>query len=270
MTVFEPQHVGSPGHLPGTLYDCPACDREMARTHYVEIVRGSRCALDLGDLSPEGKKLVELALRAGESEFGRPARDVLHLEINGPNDSTKAVVASWVCPEYVSDWQGDWQQRHDAERKAFERETWRMEDRTIEVAATLDPADNSLEARQIRGAAASSRDHKAARLRGRAWGLRDEVAGLRQKENELLDIARESFLERDSQLLLLHEAERVADWGLVAAHRREANRWDREGNEQVHAAIEARNLADEKTDQAAVLDAEADMLLAANEKEEGR
>ena len=100
-------------------------------------------------------------------QSGQDPRDVLH-EVAG-RSVDKAAVARHVCPAAETDWTGTIAQRTAGSDAYAERTLTRMQDRVLANAAALDPADQSLQAQQIRETAASVRDHRAMAARRAEW-----------------------------------------------------------------------------------------------------
>jgi hypothetical protein len=227
------EHADYP-HTPGTLYDCPACELEMARLAYVEITRGKRCPRDIlrdADLLAPNRRLVEVALNAEQDakDKGIPVRDALHqLSFN---DQVKAAVASWICPDVASDWAGSIEDRMAARDAANDRERERRNDRVLDAADSYEPDDHSLEARQCRETAASIRDHRENKHRQAAWDLAT-------RERELGDLARAAFAERDELRAEAEQLQEDHDWTAAAISAIAMRRAGEKGDELVFEEIE--------------------------------
>jgi hypothetical protein len=217
------EHLESPGHTPGSLPDCPACDLEFARQAYVQSVRsmqGGRCPMDeMEMLDSRGKRLVETALAARQDaeENGIPLRDAIH-RLNR-NDVVKATIASWVDPDSVGDFTGDLEDRRAARQANDDRARRRLEDNVLRNCSGLEPGDQSLEAKQIRQTAASIRDHREAEQRRLYWEKYDEG-------ERLLDEARALYAERDEWRDKAHAAQQEAeDFTAVEDYENANARW---------------------------------------------
>jgi hypothetical protein len=230
------KHLDSPGHSPGTLPDCPACDIEYARQAYVVATRGQCPAEQMEMLDKPGKRLVEVALNTQQiaREKGIPARDALHQQ--SVNDKVKATVAEWVCPENTDDFTGTIENRMKARQENDDRARERINDQVLEIVAGLDPEDWSLHAMQARETAASIRDHRANAANQRAWSARAE-------ERVLLEEARAMFDEKDENIRLMHQAHEAKQYGWQATYRDRAKQLDQRGEVLVFAAIELGNRA---------------------------
>lgn len=225
------EHVESPGHTPGTLPDCPACDIELARQAYVQARRGTACPQDaMLMLDARMRRLVEWALLTDQiaETDGIDVRDALH-RVNGVGDRSKAIIASWVAPG-AGDWSGSQEDRRRARKEYEGRERARMEDVVLGSDGALADNDMSIEAQHIRETAASIRDHRASALRVRA----DELYDLHlEYERQVQQAVR----DRNALDVDVLAAEKAQDWqahGLKMIARREA---DRRLNEASHLGI---------------------------------
>ncbi len=242
------QHHDYP-HTPGSLPGCPPCDLEMARQAYVQIKKGLRCPEDIISefgLEPQHRRILETAVRADNmaTTEGIPVRDALHVQNAG--DRTKALGASWVCPDAVGEWTGTREQRSEFRRQSDQRARERIEDEVLASCATLDPNDWSLEAQQVRESSASIRDHRMNALRQAEMQAHD-------REEELLSEARLVFLTRDEKRAEAERLREEQDWDNAALAAIAMKRADEEGGRMVLEAIEHGNRAKDLARQFRVL-----------------
>lgn len=245
-------HSGYPHH-PGTLPDCPACDMQLAQEAYLQASRGEVCPMEaMQMLDDRHRRLVENALAAEKiaQHHGIPVRDALHrMNIT---DGTKAKLAEWVCPESAADWQGSIEERGKARQASEDRDRERQNDRVLEAAAGVDPDDRSAEARQVREAAASVRDHRANHHNQIAWEER-------LKEREELALAWEAYALRDEYLETARAFQVVENWEAASIAALDAQREAKRGDELVACSISHKRVADEN-------ERKSDEYLAANRR----